>query len=86
MMLLPILLFGLWIFWGELLLSQFVWLAGIFCAGADHCHDMYTVFNEQTMHLSFQSVALDGTLFQKSGVISGGARYVCCQCDCLLSV
>lgn len=23
----------------------------------------------------FQSVALDGTLFQKSGVISGGARY-----------
>ena len=34
---------------------------------------LFKVFNAMFWHL-LQSVALDGTLFQKSGVISGGAR------------
>lgn len=31
-----------------------------------------------------KTVSLDGTMFQKSGVISGGARYVSKKTHCLL--
>lgn len=35
--------------------------------------NLFSIGPSNLPHLCFQTVALDGTLFQKSGVISGGA-------------